>query len=53
MAGFLLGVLCRTGCAFVIPRTHDITNATWSGLRPDTLQTSLFDRLKSAKNRRY
>jgi hypothetical protein len=33
-----------TGCAFVIPRTHDITNATWSGLRPDTRVRSTHER---------
>lgn len=37
-----------TGCAFVGPRTRTQTNATWSGLRPDTPPTPQGTRKNSA-----
>lgn len=42
-----------TGCVFVGPRTRNQTNATWSGLRPDTPPTSHAARLKSVSVRRF
>ncbi|MCI3077857.1 hypothetical protein, partial [Escherichia coli] len=42
-----------TGCGNVGPRTRNQTNATWSGLRPDTPPTSHAVRLKSVSVRRF